>query len=151
MGGFEGSSAGLGMNNDCWFWLSDGAYFSPEYPECIFILGDTYRLWNTSDTWQDVSVFLGVWNRNPDLVRKVARAFEPLGGGPVLGPINMYTYRTEHFLLSSVQNYHGGWMSGQQHVWALTHDIGNKGTVFSHQPLNPDASDPVSYRLRRKD
>ena len=143
LGSYEGEAEGIGLDNDCWFWLGDGAYFSPDYPECMFILGDTFRLWNTSDTWEDVSIFQGIWNRNPDFVRKVGEVFEPLGGGPVLGPINMYSYRYDDFSLSSVQDYHGGWMSGQQHIWAMTYDIENSGTVFSHQPLDTDASDPV--------
>ena len=32
--------------NDCWFWLGHGAYFTPDYPECMFKLGDEYYLWN---------------------------------------------------------------------------------------------------------
>ena len=40
----------LGISNtidDCWFWFGHGAYFTPEYPECLFLLGDEYGLWNT--------------------------------------------------------------------------------------------------------
>ncbi len=29
-------------------------------------------------------------------------------------------------------------MAGQQHVWEMTHDIYEAGTVFTHQPLNPE-------------
>ncbi len=68
----------------------------------------------------------------------------PFGAGPVLGPINMYTHRTPDFMLSTVQDYHGGWMAGQQHVWQLTFQpdtVGAASTVFSHQPLISEGSD----------
>ena len=37
--------------DDCVYWLGNGAYFSPEYPDCMFIIGDAYNLWNRSDVW----------------------------------------------------------------------------------------------------
>ena len=138
LGSHEGVAEGIGMDNDCWFWLGDGAYFSPDVPECIFILGDTFDLWNSSDTWIAVSIFEDLWHNSPNFVHEVGQALEPLGGGPVLGPINMYTFRSKDLLVSSVQDYHGGWMAGQQHIWQMTHDIDNAGTIFTHQPLVPD-------------
>ncbi len=36
---------------DCWFWLTDAAYFTPEYPECMFVLADEFDLWERSDFW----------------------------------------------------------------------------------------------------
>lgn len=29
-------------------------------------------------------------------------------------------------------------MAGQQHLWQLTFDVNNAGTVFSHQPLDAE-------------
>ncbi len=42
------------------------------------------------------------------------------GGGPVLGRSNVYTYRSPGYMLSSVQDYHGGQTAGQQQAWQLT-------------------------------
>ena len=138
LGGADRASEGVGLGSDCWFWLGQGAYFSPDVPECMFYLGDTFDLWNNSDTWHDVDIFEPLWPDHVDLIRRVADFVEPLGGGPVLGDVNVYTYRSGDFLVSSAQDYHKGWMAGQQHVWQMTHDIDNAGTVFSHQPLIPD-------------
>ena len=65
---------------------------------------------------------------------------EPFGNGAVLGPANMYTYRTKDFMISSVQDYKGGHCAGQQQPWQVTYDIfaSSGGTLFTHQPRNPD-------------
>ena len=40
----------LGLINpdaeQCITLFGNGAYFSPTYPECFFVIGDTYELWN---------------------------------------------------------------------------------------------------------
>ena len=133
--------------DDCWFWLGHGAYFSPDYPECMFILGDEFNLWNRSDTWEVVSIFKPIWDYDPALVHEIGTILAPLGFGPVLGPVHMYNYRTPDFYLSSGQDYHGGYMAGQQHMWQATFDIDNEGAVFSHQPLRFDPADLVRNNL----
>ena len=71
---------------------------------------------------------------HPDL--QVARLVRDIGGGPVLGRSNVYTWRTKEYMLSSVQDYHGGMTAGQQHSWQLSLDPGRGRTVFTTQPTD---------------
>ena len=85
-----------------------------------------------------------IWAEFPLLFDLIAQYAAPFGAGSVLGPANVFTYRTPDFLLSSAQDYNGGLMAGQQHVWQLTFDPDSAAsTVFSHQPLT-DVPDDVS-------
>lgn len=117
-------TTGIGSNADCWFWLGHGAYFSEEHYECFFVLGDTFQLWNRSEVWNAVSPAKVIWDLDPfgpTIVKKIAQFFNPMGGGPVLGPVNMYTYRTKDFLLSSAQDYHGEELASYSHFLNLFH------------------------------
>ena len=44
----DGEKEGIGNDNpeDCIFWFGNGAYFPPETAECLFVVGDSYGLWN---------------------------------------------------------------------------------------------------------
>ena len=134
----EATSESLGFSDidDCIFWFGNGAYFSPSTCRCLFLVGDWAYLWDRHPVWQQIAQYGGkaLWDIDPFLVDAVAAAAEPLGGGPVLGRSNVYSWRTEAYMLSSVQAYHGGWMGGQQHTWQLTLDPGNSRTVFTGQP-----------------
>ena len=104
----DGESEGIFHDNpeDCIFWFSDGAYFDPTVPECLFVVGDAYELWNRTEIFGLVRVALPIWNAAPSLVTTVGGLTAPLGGGSTLGSANVYTYRSPDFMLSSAQNYH---------------------------------------------
>lgn len=104
----DGPSEGILKDNaeDCIFWFSNGAYFDPESPECIFIVGDSYHLWNRTEIWKQVSLAKPIWDLSPQLVHSVGQQTAPIGGGSTLGSADMYTFRSPHFMLSSVKNYH---------------------------------------------
>ena len=38
--------------------MGDGAYFSPDYPDCMFIVGDEYDLWDRQEVFQGVRLNL---------------------------------------------------------------------------------------------
>ncbi|XP_023329813.1 uncharacterized protein LOC111702378 [Eurytemora carolleeae] len=50
----------------------------------------------------------------------------------------MRTFRSDGVMLSSVQNYKGGYMAGQQQAWQATLDYYRNGTIFSVQPTQED-------------
>lgn len=134
---------------DCITWFGDGAYFSPQYPECLFVVGDAYNLWERSDLWITLSVFKPIWDlpNGPLIVDAIGALAAPFGYGPILGGVHMLTHRTEQFMLSSTQDYHGGYMAGQAHPWQATFDPHNGGsTVFSHQPRSSNPDDVSSKR-----
>lgn len=135
----DGEFEGIHHDNpeDCIFWFSNGAYFDPVTPECIFITGDAYDLWDRTEIWGQVKLAKPIWDISPGLVTTVGEATATLGGGSTLGSANVYTYRTPDFMLSSAQNYHPGWVIGQQQPWQATLDPNRNGSFFSHQPTTP--------------
>merc|ERR1712241_665752 len=111
-----------------------GGYFSPVHPSCIFIVGDGYDLWDRTEVWGQIKIAKPIWDITPELVGPVGEIGAPLGHGAVLGPANIRTFRSKGIMLSSAQDYKGGYMAGQQQAWQATLDYYRKGTVFSIQP-----------------
>ena len=67
----EGISEGIFSDNpeDCIFWFSNGAYFDPELPQCMFITGDAYELWNRTEMWgETLKALESLWHESPDFV-----------------------------------------------------------------------------------
>lgn len=104
----DGAAEGIltGNAEDCIFWFANGAYFDPASPECIFIVGDSYHLWNRTEIWKQIRLAKPIWDLSPQLVYSVGQQTAPIGGGSTLGSADMYTFRSPHFMLSSVKNYH---------------------------------------------
>ena len=64
----------------------------------------------------------------------LSRLIDPISNGIPLQRANTYTYRTEDFLLASVQHYHPGTLNDQQHIWSAT--ISPQLSIFTvHPPL----------------
>jgi len=133
LGEYEGEVTIEDIEN-CTFWLGNGGYFSPVHPRCIFIVGDGYDLWDRTTTWRDLKIAKPIWDIDPFLVDTVGEIGAPLGHGAVLGPANVKTFRSKGLMLSSAQDYKGGFMAGQQQSWQATLDHYRRGTVFSIQP-----------------
>jgi hypothetical protein len=104
----SGRDEGILADNpeDCIFWFSNGAYFDPESPQCIFLTGDSYDLWDRTEVWGQIKPAKILWDLSPDFVVQVGTLAAPFGGGSTLGSANIYTYRSADFMLSSAQNYH---------------------------------------------
>ena len=63
----------------------------------------------------------------------------------MLGRSNVYTYRSPGYMLSSVQDYHGGQTAGQQQAWQLTLEPSQvTANQFSHQRFAVTALQGVS-------
>ena len=137
----NGKSEGILTDNpeDCIFWFSDGAYFDPHSPHCIFLVGDAYNLWNRTEggvwgstliagSYTTTKIFLlweftknnkffkkipakPIWDESPNFVIKLGQQLPMFGGGSTLGPANVYTYRTPDYMLSSTQNYKSKYFS----------------------------------------
>ncbi|MFA7045584.1 MAG: hypothetical protein WC172_04890, partial [Candidatus Izemoplasmatales bacterium] len=65
----------------------------------------------------------------------------PATAGVAIQRANTYTYRTPHYLLSSVQHYHPGKFGDQQHIWQVTLPGGIN--LFSTHPGRPMFQDPA--------
>ena len=134
----EASSENIGFESpeDCIFWFGNGAYFTPTTGRCIFIVGDAYNLWDRHPIWKQIKIALPIYHTDPFIIDTIASAVAPFGRGPLLGRSNVYTYRTPEYMMSSVQNYHGGMTAGQQHSWQLTMDPEVTKSVFTTQPTD---------------
>ncbi len=59
---------------------------------------------------------------------------DPVSNGIPLQRANTYTYRTQHYLLASVQHYHPGMLNDQHHIWSAT--LSDKLSIFTmHSPI----------------
>lgn len=76
----------------------------------MFVVGDAYNLWNRSEVWETVGLFKPLWDLDPYIIDYAADVGAPLGSGSVLGNVNMYTYRTPDFMMSSVQDYNSNFV-----------------------------------------
>ena len=74
-------------------------------PQCIFVTGDSYDLWDRTEIWGSLKPFKPIWDLSPQFVNTLGQSVPMFGGGSTLGPANVYTYRTSDFMLSSSQNY----------------------------------------------
>jgi len=83
----DGESEGIHHDNpeDCIFWFSNGAYFDPVTPECIFITGDAYDLWDRTEIWGQVKLAKPIWDISPNLVTTIGERTAAFGGGSTLG------------------------------------------------------------------
>ena len=81
-----------------------------------------------------------------DRNRRLLRALHRLGLLPLLArvlardlcrntreEVNLYTYRTPHYLLSSALDYRPGYGGDQQHVWSAT--LGPQAICFTTHPV----------------
>ena len=70
--------------------------------------------------------------RSPRILPTVVRALNPVTQGIAIQRANTYTFRTDHFMLSTAQAHHPGEFSDQQHVWQAT--LPGGVTVFTTHP-----------------
>ena len=76
----EGISEGIFADNpeDCIFWFSNGAYYDPEMPQCMFVTGDAYELWNRTEVWgETMNVFKPIWDESPEFVISLGTIHKP--------------------------------------------------------------------------
>ena len=64
---------------DCIFWFGDGGYFSPTTARCMFIVGDTYQLWERHPIWQQLRPALPLWETDPFIVDTLASIVRDIG------------------------------------------------------------------------
>ena len=65
----------------------------------------------------------------------VSRALNPVTNGVAIQRANTYTYKTDDYMLATVQNHHAGEFADQQHVWSAT--LGYEFSVFTTHPAKP--------------
>ncbi len=94
---------------------------------------NTYNLWETDGfrPFRSVRDLTAV----PGIAQQVALNLAHAISMPLLEQVNIYTYRTADYMLSSAQNYRIGSRSNEGHFWQATLD--HEAIVFTQHPGIP--------------
>lgn len=126
---------------DAMMLLTLEAYFHPRTVN-LFV-----RMLNTFDWWQND--FFQPFARRRKLVKTfrflgllplVARFFERDVCRNTREEVNVYTFRTPDYMLSSAQDYRKGYGGDQQHIWQAT--LGPNAVCFTTHPARPSGRTP---------
>lgn len=94
---------------------------------------NTYNLWDT-DGFQPFRAVRDL-TALPGIAQTVAQNLAHSISMPLLKEVNLYTYRTPDYMLSSAQDYRRGSRSNEGHFWQATFD--DKAMVFTQHPGIP--------------
>lgn len=131
---------GLGFDDfeDGMTWLSIEAYTHPRTIALVLRMFDEYRWWENSffapfAAKRSLLTMLGKWRLLPALAslceRDVTRNTRE--------QVDIITYRTPDYMLSSAQDYRGSYGGDQQHIWQAT--LGPDAVCFTTHPARlPD-------------
>jgi hypothetical protein len=108
---------------------------------------NTLRMFDTCNWWENS--FLSDFKPYRQLLRMLGR----LGGLPWLArllkrdlcrntreEVNLYTYKTADYMLSTAQDYRKGYGGDQQHIWQAT--LGNEAVCFTTHPAKLEGVTP---------
>lgn len=105
--------------------------------ESIGITMKIYKEWRLENNnfLKGLKPFSNIFLRESGLLPLLIRILNPATQGIAIQRANIYTYRTENYMLSTAQNYHPGEFGDQQHIWQAT--LPGDVTVFSTHPAAP--------------
>ena len=139
----EASRWGLGFKDpeDGMVWLSLEAYTHPRTINLMVRMMDAYRWWGN---W-----YFAPLRRQRRLIRiagrlgllpLVARAFARDITRNLRSEVNLYTYRTPDYMLSTAQDYRAGYGGDQQHIWQAT--LAADAVCFTTHPARREGPTP---------
>ncbi len=103
-------------------------------PESVYMTMKMFRLWKlgTNDFLKDLKVLDVPILRRLGVLPALVRLLNPVTQGIAIQRANTYTYKTEHYMLSTAQRHHAGEFGDQQHIWQAT--LPGGATVFATHP-----------------
>lgn len=112
-------------------------------PESIEMTMDLFNSWKLYDNnfLADLKMINIKFLRKARLLPFLVKLLNPATAGVAIQRANTYTYKTEHFMLSSVINHHPKTFGDQQHIWQAT--LPDLITIFSTHPGSPMFDDPA--------
>jgi len=116
-------------------WWSMSAFMTWPLLPLFLETADTYNLWDGQfKDYAFVRDFIGPVAPEDRLktIHPLYSQFWPLLAMAVLSEVNTYTYRTEHFMLCTAQDYRKGIRSNQAHAWQAT--LSEHALVFVTHP-----------------
>lgn len=139
----EAKKWGLNFNRleDGMTFLSFEAYAHPKTIGLFMKMMDKYHWWDNS-FFQPFRSQKKVINfaRKLHVLPLVAGIFERDLTRNMRSEVNIYTYKTHDYMLSSAQDYRKGYGGDQQHIWNAT--LGSKAISFTTHPVRPVIKSP---------
>jgi hypothetical protein len=131
----EADKWGLNLKNpeDVMILLSLEAYTHPLTFARVFDLFDRYRWWENQffSMFKSKKLLIDIL-RQTKLDRIFSRILEKDITRNTREEVNIYTYRTPDYMLSSAQDYRKGYGGDQQHIWQAT--LSPEAVCFSTHP-----------------
>ena len=132
----EAERWGLGFDNfeDGMVFLSLGAYVHPLTMDLTMKMFDAYGWWE-NDFFEPLRKYHGLISvlRRLDLLKPFARLVERDLARNTREEVNIYTYRTPDYMVSSAQDYRNGYGGDQQHIWQAT--LAPDAVCFTTHPV----------------
>ena len=103
-------------------------------PESVNMTMKMFRMWKlgTNDFLKDLKVLDLPFLRSLGILPVLVKLLNPVTQGIAIQRANTYTYKTEHYMLSTAQSHHAGEFGDQQHIWQAT--LPGGVTVFTTHP-----------------
>jgi len=141
----SGNVAGLSFDidnfEDGMVWLSLEAYCHPlTFPMFVEML-DAHNWWENSffSAFNGQRSLIENW-RDLGTLSEIAGIFEEDLSRNVRDEVNIYTYRTPDYMLSSAQSYRPGYGGDQHHIWQAT--LGGNAVCFTTHPAQYTGDTP---------
>jgi hypothetical protein len=139
----EAARWGLGFTDleDGMVWLSLEAYTHPLTIELFVKMLDAYNWWKNS-FFAPFAAQRAVLEqaRASGLLPTLAKTYEHDICRNLRDEVNIYTYKTPDFMLSSAQDYRVGYGGDQQSIWQAT--LGPNAVCFTTHPARRDPESP---------
>lgn len=139
----EAASWGLGFEDfeDGMIYLSLEAYAHPRTANLVLDMFDSYNWWENSffkpfKSYKNLLQLL----RRTRLLGTMVRLFEWDVCRNTREEVNIYTYRTPDYMLSTAQDYRAGYGGDQQHIWQAT--LGENAVCFTTHPAKRAGPSP---------
>ncbi len=126
-----------GSLEDGMTFLTMEAYLHPCTIELFKAMMDRYNWW-TNAQFAPIAAYKAVFD-NPALMGfpslQIMAAYLDLDVTRNMRPqVNIYTYRTPHYMLSTAQDWRPGYGGDQQHIWQAT--LGRDAVCYTTHPAN---------------
>jgi hypothetical protein len=139
----EAGRWGLGFEDfeDGMVLLSLEAYAHPRTIDLVMRMFDRFNWWQNSFFTPFQSQRKLLWfARHFRLLPRIARLFKKDVTRNTREQVDIYTYRTPDYLLSSAQDYRPGYGGDQQHIWQAT--LGAEAVCFTTHPAKQQGPSP---------
>jgi hypothetical protein len=139
----EAARWGLGFSDleDGMVWLSLEAYTHPLTIELFTKMLDAYHWWDNAFFAPFAAQrSLLEQARASGMLPKLASTYEHDVCRNLRDEVNIYTYKTPDYMLSSAQDYRVGYGGDQQHIWQAT--LGPNAVCFTTHPARREGESP---------